>query len=86
MKDYEDGYYKKIDLESNEVDSCHFWGAACMSAVINRWSIHLLCYEWIWQEWSPARIERITGIKVPNSIVRGETDIQRQMENVMMKI
>ena len=23
-------------------------------------------YEWIWQEWSPARIERITGIRVPS--------------------
>ena len=23
-------------------------------------------YEWIWQEWSPARIERITGVRVPN--------------------
>ena len=22
-------------------------------------------YEWIWQEWSPARIERITGVRVP---------------------
>lgn len=22
-------------------------------------------YEWIWQEWSPVRIERITGIRVP---------------------
>lgn len=22
-------------------------------------------HEWFWQEWSPARIERITGIKVP---------------------
>ena len=22
-------------------------------------------YEWFWQEWSPARIERITGIRVP---------------------
>lgn len=23
-------------------------------------------YEWFWQEWSPARIERITGVRVPN--------------------
>ena len=22
-------------------------------------------YEWIWQEWSPARIERITGVRIP---------------------
>ena len=22
-------------------------------------------YEWFWQEWSPARIERITGVRVP---------------------
>lgn len=23
-------------------------------------------YEWFWQEWSPARIERITGVRVPD--------------------
>ena len=23
-------------------------------------------YEWIWQEWSPARIERITGVRIPS--------------------
>ena len=22
-------------------------------------------YEWIWEEWSPARIERITGVRIP---------------------
>lgn len=26
----------------------------------------LAYYKWFWQEWSPARIERITGVRVPN--------------------
>ena len=39
MKDYEDDYYsQEINLESNEVDSCHFWGEACFV------SLPVLCH------------------------------------------
>ena len=39
MKDYVDDYYsQEINLESNEVDSCHFWGEACFV------SLPVLCH------------------------------------------
>ena len=28
-------------------------------------------YEYFWQEWSPARIERITGVRVPDYTITG---------------
>ena len=42
-------------------------------------------YEWIWQEWSPARIERITGIRVPKykkvEYHKGEMSFTRDFED-----
>ena len=38
------------------------WLLVCLLLLIGGGYVY---YEWFWQEWSPARIERITGIRVP---------------------
>lgn len=43
-------------------------------------------YEWFWQEWSPSRIERITGVRVPRYDIieyhKGTTNFTREYEDV----
>ena len=43
-------------------------------------------YEWFWQEWSPSRIERITGVKVPRYKIiechKGTRNFTREYEDV----
>lgn len=56
-------------------------GCACMGAFLGCMlllAVGLYVYaEWIWEEWSSERIERITGVKVPEFAIVERHDSER---------